>query len=219
MTTPRDQPVGRGWAAALVAGPVLLTAGALLHPMERSDEAAMLGVIAAGPTRWWVAHLLLMAGAGALSFAAVAVGRIVGAGSRRCAQWGAGLAAIGSVAVVALVAAESVGGWALARETDRTAAATAYHDLAGATGTVLGLPSLALNAGLVLLAVGLARTAAGQRSARWTPWALGAGSLVLLVGNVGGLVPLLAAGSALVGVAIIPVGLPERLPRPRVAVA
>jgi hypothetical protein len=49
-------------AASLIVAPALMSIGDLMHPAESWDAAAQVAIIAAAATRWYLAHLLLLAG-------------------------------------------------------------------------------------------------------------------------------------------------------------
>jgi hypothetical protein len=49
-------------AASLVVAPALMSIGDLMHPAESWDAAAQVAIIAGAATRWYLAHLLLLAG-------------------------------------------------------------------------------------------------------------------------------------------------------------
>lgn len=63
MRTPSS--LSRSLALLLLAGAVLLTAGAVAHPMLPTDPAAQLGVIERTP-HWRTMHLIMIAGSGLL---------------------------------------------------------------------------------------------------------------------------------------------------------
>ena len=49
-------------AASLIVGPALMSVGDLFHPPESWDPAVQVAMVAAAPSRWYAAHLLLFAG-------------------------------------------------------------------------------------------------------------------------------------------------------------
>ena len=49
-------------AASLVLGPLLMSAGDLIHPQEDADAAEQAAVIVEHASRWYAAHLLLFIG-------------------------------------------------------------------------------------------------------------------------------------------------------------
>lgn len=49
-------------AASLIVGPALMSVGDLFHPPESWDPVAQVAIVAAAPSRWYAAHLLLFMG-------------------------------------------------------------------------------------------------------------------------------------------------------------
>jgi hypothetical protein len=49
--------------ASLVAGPLLMSIGDLIHPSESNDPADQAAILVDGASRWYGAHLLLLVGA------------------------------------------------------------------------------------------------------------------------------------------------------------
>ncbi|HET7110598.1 MAG TPA: hypothetical protein VFI41_06970 [Gemmatimonadales bacterium] len=49
-------------AASLIVGPALMSVGDLFHPPESWDPAVQVAMVAAAPSRWYAAHLLLFMG-------------------------------------------------------------------------------------------------------------------------------------------------------------
>lgn len=49
-------------SASLVAGPLLMSIGDLVHPEERMDTAAQIAIVVEHASRWYAAHLLLLIG-------------------------------------------------------------------------------------------------------------------------------------------------------------
>jgi len=67
-------------AASLVAGPLLMTIGDLLHPEERMAPVEQIAILVDDASRWYLAHLLLFAGmmvfiSGLLALAALTAAR------------------------------------------------------------------------------------------------------------------------------------------------
>src|SRR6185437_4221791 len=50
-------------AASLAVGPLIMAVGDLLHPEETWDTSGQAVIVADQPTRWYLAHLLLLIGA------------------------------------------------------------------------------------------------------------------------------------------------------------
>jgi hypothetical protein len=49
-------------AASLIVGPTLMSVGDLFHPPESWDPVVQAAIVAASPSRWYAAHLLLFIG-------------------------------------------------------------------------------------------------------------------------------------------------------------
>ncbi len=191
--------------AALIGAPAFLLAGALIHPREVTDAGDQLKIVAASLNRWYVAHLLYVAATALLVPAVLSLGRRLRAEAPRLELWGTGLAVVGLFCTAALVAAEGFGGWQLAQVSDRAAATQAFDHLTHSAGIVVpfGILGLTLSAGLIVLAVGLHRTATAPA---WAAWALGAGSVLLAIGEAAALQPAFLAGIVVLFGALAAVG-------------
>ena len=49
-------------ATSLIVGPAIMSIGNLFHPPESMDASAQVAIVAAAPSRWYGAHLLLLIG-------------------------------------------------------------------------------------------------------------------------------------------------------------
>jgi len=192
MTT-TDETRRRLGGAALVVGPGLLLAGALVHPREVTDAGEQLQIAAGALNRWYLAHLLYVAATAVLVPAVLALGRRLRLRAPRLELWGTGLAVVGLFATAALISVEGFGGWQLAQSSDRAAAAATFDRITHSAGIVVpfAILGLTLSAGLIVLAVGLART---ETAPAWMAWTLGAGAAVLAVGLLGAFHPAFLAG-------------------------
>lgn len=59
--TPRRSQTVVG-ATSLIVGPALMSVGDLFHPAESMDASTQVAIVAAAASRWYGAHLLLLAG-------------------------------------------------------------------------------------------------------------------------------------------------------------
>lgn len=141
----------------MVAAPLVLLVGMVVHPERKSDEAAQLAVIASNLDEWYLAHLLVLA---SFVLAVPAVLGLMHMLREREVAWGhigGGLAMLGLMALTALVSIEGLVAWQMAA-TGETAVMTAllesFTDTAGIAIPVF-LLSFAFGAGMVLLAAGL----------------------------------------------------------------
>ena len=193
---------------ALLLGPGLLLAGALIHPRELTDAGEQLAIAAGALNRWYVAHLLFVVATAMLVPAVLALGRRLRADAPRLELWGTGLTVAGLFSTAGLVSVEGFGGWQLAQSADRVAATATFEHLTHSAGIVVPFAILGLtfSAGLVVLAVGLART---EMAPAWTAWTLGAAAVVLAVGLLGAFHPAFLAGIVGIVVALAATGLAD----------
>jgi hypothetical protein len=194
--------------AALVVAPLLLLAGALVHPREVPDAGDQLRIAAGALNRWYVAHLLYVAATVAFVPAVLSLGRRLRDRAPGFELWGTGLAVVGLFCTAGLVAIEGFGGWQLAQLGDRQAATQAFDHLIHSAGIVVpfAILGLALSVGLVVLAVGLHRASA---AAPWVSSTLGAGAVLLAVGLAGAFHPAFLAGVVGVAAAMVGVGVDD----------
>lgn len=184
--------------AALVLSPLLMLGGGLLHPQESSDGAVQLATVAASPDRWRVSHLLLVLAAVVVVPAALALGRLLAARSRRWATTGTVLAVGGTCLLVGVFALEGFGASALADLPDRVAAGQALESLGDEALFPFALLSLGFEIGLSVLGAGLLRLRVG---APFAALALLVGGITMAVGMVAELdVP------SVIGLALLAVG-------------
>lgn len=193
---------------AQVAAPVLLVAGALTHPREVNVAGAQLAIVAGGVRRWYIAHLLYVMATVVFVPAVLALGHRLRERAPRMELWGTGLAVTGLFSTACLVALEGFGGWQLAQIGDRPAATQAFDRFTTAAGTVVpfAIVGLTLSAGLVVLAVGLARASAAPA---WICWTLGAGAVLLAAGLAAAFHPAFLAGVVGIAVALVGAGLDD----------
>ena len=167
----------------MIAAPLLLLVGVIVHPESKSDVGAQLAVIADNMDAWYAAHLIV---AIALVLAVPAVlGLMHMLREREVAfgHLGGALALVGLLATTAIVAIEGFVGWQAGAATgDEVAAMTAlFERVTETTGVVLPVfvMSYAFTLGMLFLAAGLYRARAVQS---WTAAMLGIGAIVLAFG-------------------------------------
>ena len=184
MTTATIDIRRRLGGGALVLGPLALLGNALAHPKEVTDAGKQLHIVAGALNRWYLAHLLYLVATVLLTPAV-------------------------------LVALEGIGGWQLAQSPDRPAASRILDHLIHRAGVVVpfAIVGLTLSIGLVVLAVGLART--GQAPV-WVAWTLGAGAVLLAVGLVAELHVAFLGGVVAIAVALAAAGLDDLALKPAV---
>lgn len=202
--TTGPEPLARLRAAALVAGPLLLVGGSAVHPAESAGAARQLATVAGTSGRWWVAHVALMLGIGLLVPGLHALARRLDGSAPRLTHAGTVLAGVGALGMLALFATESTATWALSRAADATAAAGVLDEVLSAEEALFVVPVLAFHVGLLLLALALRRSPAGGIV---PALALGAGSVLVLAGNLVLSVAVTTVGGALMAAVLVPVGL------------
>lgn len=204
-TTDRRRRLG---SVAQVSGPVLLLAGALTHPREVADAGEQLAIVAGGLHRWYLAHLLYVMATVVLVPAVLALGQRLRDGAPRMELWGTGLAVTGLFSTECLVAVERLR--RLAAGPDRRSACghpgLPPLDHQRRDRRPFAIVGLALSAGLVVLAAGLALTSA---AAPWICWTLGGGAVLLAAGLAGAFHPAFLAGVVGIAVALAGAGLAD----------
>jgi hypothetical protein len=196
-----------GWA--LIVGPLTAVVGTALHPAREPDEGEHLASVASNLDRWYAAHALFMLGLALAVPSILAIARIVGVRRPGTAQLGGVLAFVGLIAVTPVIGWEFVI-WEMAKPARDAAEMTALLERINTSPGLLGLGvlSVALPLGFVVLSLGLWRAGAAPA---WQAFALGAGYVVFFVGGLATttvIVPLLGAlailaGSAPIGWAVL----------------
>ena len=188
----------------MIAAPLVLLVGMVIHPERKTDEAEQLAIVSAYLDEWFVSHLLVLAG---LVLAVPAVLGLMHMLREREVAWGhigGGLAMLGLMALTALVAIDGLVLWQMAA-TGETAVMTAlfesFTDTAGIAIPVY-LLSFAFALGVVLLAIGLFTARAVQA---WMAAFLAIGVVCAAIGGAAasGLLSIVGAAFLLVGLGSI----------------
>jgi hypothetical protein len=184
----------------MVAAPALLLVGTVVHPDSKTDEAAQMAVIADHLDAWYIAHLLLLV---SLVLAVPAVLGLMHMLREREVAYGhigGGLAMLGLMAYVGIVAMEMVL-WQMGTSGDRGAMVAVLRSLNDTAGIVI--PFFVVSAGFAL---GMICLAAGLYRARAVQWWM---AICLVVAAVCIAVATFAAANwlAIVGAAILFVSL------------
>jgi len=176
-TPPRRYHTAIG-AASLIVGPALMSLGDLLHPRESWDPTAQIAFVAAAPSRWYAAHLLLFIGMllfvpGILAMTALVTKRrpAVGYAARVLM-----LAAVGALSAV--FGFEMLLGRFVALGIDRGAAVALLETFMGPTIFAVlapGLLSFFIGTGLAV-----ATLASRPGPLRWPALAFGLGTALIL---------------------------------------
>lgn len=166
--------------ACMVLAPFVLLVATVVHPDVKTDEAAQLAVIASNLDAWLAAHLLALA-AIALSVPAV-LGLMHMLREREVSlgHMGGGLAMLGLLAYVGVVAVEGLVGWAMGEAGDRGAMVALLTSINESAAIVIPffILSLTFAVGMICLAVGLYRARAVQS---WMAICLGVGAVLLAI--------------------------------------
>jgi len=147
----------------MVASPLLLLIGSVLHPDVKSDEAAQLRVVADNLDQWLVAHLFILVSI-ALAVPAF-LGLMYMLREREVAYGhvGGGLAVLGLMALVGIVTLELVT-WQMAATGNQAANAALLDRIDNTAAIVIPffVVAFAFMLGMTVLAVGLYRARAVQ---------------------------------------------------------
>ena len=165
-------------AASLVAGPLLMTIGDLLHPEERMAPVEQIAILVDDASRWYLAHLLLFAGImvfipGLLALAALTAARQPAVGYVARILMLVGVAAFASVFVGEML----VGRFVLDGADPAAAAALLGSMFSGPILAAVGPATLAFFVGTVAFAVPLMRTGG---TLRWAAALILIGTLFIL---------------------------------------
>jgi len=165
-------------AASLVAGPLLMTIGDLLHPEERMAPVEQIAILVDDASRWYLAHLLLFAGMmvfipGLLALAALTAARQPAVGYMARILMLVGVAAFASVFVGEML----VGRFVLDGADPAAAAALLGSLFSGPILAAVGPATLAFFVGTVAFAVPLMRIGG---TLRWAAALILVGTLFIL---------------------------------------
>lgn len=191
--------------SCLIAAPVLLLVGGLLHPEETSDVARQYSIVAARADRWELSHWFI--GASMLLFVGAVLGLAHQLHEQRPAEGilGGAVALVGVMALFAVAAAEAVVIPELGRSSEAGAAAlyARIFEFGSPRWTVLLVAVLLLPVGLVVVSYGLYRA---RVAPTWAAGALGFGAVVFAVSLPTGSAVLFAIGLPALVVGLAPIG-------------
>ena len=183
----------------MMAAPLLLLVGVVLHPEAKDDAAEQIAVIAANQDQWLAAHLIILAAI--VLFVPAVLGLMHMLREREVAfgHVGGGLALLGLLAVTGVIAIELVA-WQMAQSGDLAAMASVYDDVMNGAATMVPFYLLPICSvlGLMALALGLYRAHA---VASWMAVSIAAGALLWGIGFAAASLPIaiVAAAFLLVG--------------------
>jgi hypothetical protein len=160
----------------MVVAPILLLVATVIHPASDMDEATQVATIADNLDAWYTAHLIALVSIVVMVPALLGLMHMLRQRQVALGHIGGGLAMIGLLALVGIVAMEIVM-WQLVSEGDRAAAVTLLQALQESAGFLIpfALMSFGFAIGMALLAVGLYRARAVQS---WMAVCVGVGSIL-----------------------------------------
>jgi hypothetical protein len=185
----------------MVLAPLVLLVALVVHPETKTDEAAQVAVIADNLDAWFLAHVLALVAIALTVPAVLGLMHMLREREVAIGHVGGGLAMIGLLAYVGVVAIEGFVGWQMGEAGDRAAMVallTAIYDSAGVVIPFFVM-SLGFAVGMVCLAVGLYRARAVQS---WMAICLAIGAVLLAISG-----PTAAIWLGIVAAAFLVVGL------------
>jgi hypothetical protein len=214
MTT-YDQITRRGMALAMIAAPLLWLGSTLAVPTGATGDRAIVAAIAQHPTRWYWFALLVTLGSMAVVPALLGITRLLRERAPRLALAGGLLAQFG--ALVSLVdSGNQLVVWQIgAPGADRAqmVALLTRLDAAAGASVLFSVGGLAIVVGMVLLAVGLART---RTAPVWAAACLPLGTIVNIAGFAAGSRAAVGASCVILLAGFLPLA---RLTAPRASAA
>jgi len=162
--------------ACMVVAPVFLLVATVIHPASDMDEATQVATIAENLDVWYAAHLIALVAIVLTVPALLGLMHMLRERQVSLGHVGGGLALIGLLAFVGLVAMELVM-WELVSEGDQAAAVTLLQGLNESPGILIpfAFVSFGFSIGMALLSVGLYRARAVQS---WMAVCVGAGAIL-----------------------------------------
>jgi hypothetical protein len=160
----------------MVLAPVFLLVATVIHPASDMDEATQVATIAENLDAWYAAHLIALVAIVLTVPALLGLMHMLRERQVALGHVGGGLAMIGLLAFVGLVAMELVM-WELVSEGDQAAAVTLLQGLNESAGILIpfALVSFGFSIGMALLSVGLYRARAVQS---WMAVCVGVGAIL-----------------------------------------
>jgi hypothetical protein len=188
----------------LIVAPLGLLVGLLLHPAESMDPEKQLGIIAADPGRWSMAHYIIAASAVVLAGAVLGLAHLLH--ERRAGQAiiGGAMGVIGATTLCAIAFGEATFAAQLGRVGSNGAVRDAFSAVMTSPATyVILLGALMGPLGSMVLGSGIFQS---DVAPRWAGGALMLGGLCFAVGAPLGIVPLMTIGSAFQLLGMAPIG-------------
>jgi hypothetical protein len=162
--------------ACMVVAPILLLVATVIHPASDMDEATQVATIAENLDAWYAAHLIALLSIVFMVPALLGLMHMLRERQVTLGHVGGGLAMLGLLAFVGIVAMELVM-WQLVGDGDTAAAVTLLQGLNESAGILIpfAIVSFGFAIGMALLSVGLYRARVVQS---WMAVCVGVGSIV-----------------------------------------
>ncbi|MGH3329937.1 MAG: hypothetical protein ACRDPJ_01410 [Nocardioidaceae bacterium] len=169
---------------ALIAAPLVLLVGAVIHPQVEDAAAEHLAVAADAPDRYYVAHSVLLAGLVLFVPALLGLVHLLEERAPAFGHVGAGLATLGLFGATAVVAVDGIAVSQMARSGMDAGVMTALLDDIKESGGLRGIAivgAVAFLVGVLLLAYGLWRAKAVQA---WIAGGIAAAAIAVFIAQV-----------------------------------
>ena len=163
--------------ACMVVAPIFLLVAMVIHPASDMDEATQVATIADNLDAWYAAHLIVLVSIVLTVPAVLGLMHMLRERQVTLGHVGGGLAMVGLLAFVGIVAMELVM-WQLVGDGDTAAAVSLLKGLNESAGILIpfALMSFGFAIGMALLAVGLYRARAVQS---WMAFCAGVGAILV----------------------------------------
>ena len=166
----------------MVAAPLILLVGMVVHPEGKTDEGAQLAVVADNLDAWYIAHLLVLVSIVLAVPAVLGLMHMLREREVAYGHLGGGLGLLGLVALTGIVTIDGFVGWQMAAAGDRGEMTALFERLNDTAGVFIPffLASFAFTLGMLCLAFGLYRARAVQG---WMALFIGTAAILLGIGG------------------------------------
>jgi hypothetical protein len=190
--------------ACMVVAPILLLVATVIHPASDMDEATQVATIAENLDAWYAAHLIALLSIVFMVPALLGLMHMLRERQVTLGHVGGGLAMLGLLAFVGIVAMELVM-WQLVGDGDTAAAVTLLQGLNESAGILIpfAIVSFGFAIGMALLSVGLYRARVVQS---WMAVCVGVGSIVFGFGIATAMNWLTIVAAAFLVVGLVSIG-------------
>ena len=164
----------------MIAAPLAMLVGGIIHPEDESEAADQLGVVAGALDRWYSSHLIVFLAFLVLVPALLGLAHLLHRARPMHAFVGGGLAVVGLVAVGGIVGAEGFGGYLVSESADAASATAVWEGLIDSSRMMpLYVTSLLFNVGVLVMGYALLKS---RVVAAWSATAVMLGALLMGVG-------------------------------------